>query len=467
MPTLKSVAKSLFGRTPKKVESSRVSDDDPLYFHRQNRVFGLLSPDEVGKVIPKSLTLKEIKNMSASQLVRTIIGMSSDADAAVNAWQSHIASPYSLKASDTKSKTIIENLIKRMELGGTPFQSDLETAAYNRYVEGGLLAELYADDQTGEFVDIALPPPFSLRYRKRYSGTHNSYYQVGQGNIETDYKVLQDKENPNPLVEWAPTRKYPDKPFGRSQIASNIFGTVSILELVNMIMEYVRGQAFPKGVASIPRQPLAAMGYSPQQVTQIANEAREKVEKAISESDLSQALVTSTEVLYTIFGAMGRSNLDASEMIVHMFEQSLRRGYKLPRAIYGGTGERGGSFGEYGERVEWQAFDRLVKSERGVISSVYTNLFRVVLRDEGSMGECELMFDPTDLELERIQAEKSNIEFQGYSTLIKDQVVSPQEIRARVKQDDPRFADLEDEMVGEPMMQPQLQPPSEETDADE
>lgn len=445
------IPKKLFGRNKSKdkIESARISEDNAINVGRQSRFFGLLSPDEVGRVIPKSLTLREIKNMTASQLLRTLISMSSDMDSAVVSWQSHVASVYRLDPTGDREQEIIENFIARTELGGEPFQAKLEGAAYNRYVEGGLLAELYADDETGEFVDIALPSPFSLRYNEVIDPTHGRYFQVGQGELPNNYRVLQDRANPNPLVEWAPTKKFPDKPFGRSMIASNIFGTVSIMELVNLIMEYVRGQAMPKGVVQIPRETLAKSGYTPSQITEIVNTASSRVEKALSESDWSQALTVATEVAYTVMGAMGRSDLDASEMIIEILEQSQRRGYKLPSAIYGGTGERRGSFGEYGERVEWQAFDRIVKPERDVISTAFTNLFRQVLRSEGSMGECGLLFDETDLELERIEAEKLNIEYEGYSVLIKDKVITPLEVRRVVKKTDKRFADLADEPEGD------------------
>lgn len=445
----------IFGRNKKPrattpVESQRESYDEGIRIGRPSRYFGLLSPDEVGRVIPKSLTLAEIKNMSASQLLRSLISMSPDMDAAVTAFQTHVASQYRLKPDSDREGQIIQDFIDGTERGDVPFQVKFETAVYNRYVEGGLLAELYTDE-SGEFVDIALPSTFSLRYREVQDPVHGKYYQVGQGDVAENFIVLQDKGNPNPLVEWAPTKKFPDKPFGRSQIASNIFGTVSIMEITNMIMDYARGQARPGGVVSVPRGPLAAAGYQPQQVSEIAKKASDKIEAALDKGDISQLITVPVEVMFETFTALGRSNLDAVEMIVHMLEQQLRRGYKLPRALYGGTGERGGSFGEYGERVEWMAFDRIVQPERGTIAEVFKNLFRQILRAAGNMGECGIEFDATDLELERIQAQKFNIEYEGYSRLIQDQVVSPLEIRETVRKTNRNLAELEDEMVGLPL----------------
>lgn len=439
----------LFGRN-KPIESGRESEDRIINVGRMARYFGLIAPDEVGRIVPKSLTLKDIKNMTASELLRTLISMSSDMDSAVTTWQSMVATKYELLPSDNRSREIIEGFIDRMELGGVFFETKLETAAYNRYVEGGLLAELYADENTGEYAGIALPPPFSLRYVEKIDPTHGRYYQIGQGISETDFTVLQDMANPNPLVEWAPTNKFPDKPYGRSQIASNIFGTVSLMEISNMIMDYVRGQARPGGVIGVPRAPLAAAGYQPDQITNIANSAEKKIREAMSSGDISQLITVPVEVLFETFTALGRSDVDASEVVVNMFAQQLRRGYKLPKSLFGGTGENSNALGAYGERVEWQAFNKLILPEREVISRVFKNLFRQVLRAEGSMGECGLGFDATDTELERIAAEKNKIEYEGYSVLIHDNVISPMEARKRIKMSNPQFKDLADEMEGEP-----------------
>ena len=460
-----SLMRKIFGRN-KRVESERMSEDRVINVGRASRYFGLLAPDEVGRVIPKSLTLKEIKQMTASELLQTLISMSSDMDAAVVAFVSHCASKYSLKASDDNAKMIIEEFIRGSELGDVPYETKIQTAFYNRYVEGGLLAELYTDD-TGEFVDIALPPPFSLRYKEVIHPVHNRYYQVGQGTSSTDFKVLQDKANPNPLVEWAPTNKFPDKPYGRSQIASNIFGTVSLMEMSNMIMDYVRGQARPGGAISIPRATIGSAGYQPPEITKIANDAEKKISEAMSKGDISQLITVPVEVVFETFTALGRSDVDASEIVVNMISQQLRRGYKLPRALFGGTGERSNALGDRAEETEWEAFDKIVQPERATVSKAFTNLHRQVLRSRGSMGEVELVFDPTDTKLERIKAEKFNIEYEGYGTLIKNQIISPLEARMQVKKTNPAFKELPDEMEGEPMMQPQMQPPSEEPDAEE
>lgn len=451
-----SFVRKLFGRN-KKVESERVSEDRVINVGRMSRYFGLLAPDEVGRIVPKSLTLKDIKQMTASELLRTLISMSSDMDAAVTTFVAHCASKYSLKSSDDNAKMIIEDFIMTTELGDVPYETKIQTAFYNRYVEGGLLAELYADE-TGEFVDIALPPPFSLRYEEVIHPVHNRYYRVGQGTSSTDFKVLQDKANPNPLVEWAPTNKFPDRPYGRSQIASNIFGTVSLMEVANMVMDYVRGQARPGGVISVPRAPIAQAGYQPTEITKIAESAEEKIRKAMDSGDISQLITVPVEVIFETFTALGKSDVDASQVVVNMVSQQLRRGYKLPRALFGGTGERGSTLGDRAEETEWEAFDKIVQPERETVSKAFTNLHRQVLRSRGSMGEVELIFDPTDTKLERIRAEKFNIEYQGYSTLIKDRVISPMEARTQLKKTNPAFKDLADEMEGDPFMATPAQP---------
>ena len=346
--------------------------------------------------------------------------------------------------SDDQALNIVYDFVNTMESGDSTFSALLDQMVRSYYAEGGIASEIFFDEEGGEPLKIVNISPFTLSFRFQDSEVFNGYYQVGQYKTFDDFTVLQDIANPNPTFRYEPNNQVPGKPYGTSSVTPSIFGVLSTAKLMDMIIEYMQGQAFPKGLVSIDTDSMARAGFGADDITDAASEASAELERILSSTDATQSVVLSTPILYTLIGAMSRANINGAEMILEMLTQSQQRGLKLPRIIFGGR--RASALGDTEGRVEWHAFQKRLRSTRAVIESIITHFLTLVLRAAGNTSTIMLKLDDTDEEGMRISAERLAMDTDSLIALTAAGVISRQEARDQIIASNSRFEALPSEL---------------------
>ena len=346
----------------------------------------------------------------------------------------------SITGEDNKAINIISDFISKSETGDSTFSGKFDQMVRSYYAEGGIAAELVFDDEGAEPLEIVNISPFTLAFQWVESEVYNGYYQVGQYRTFDDFVILQDKANPNATFRYEPNNQVPGKPYGTSSVTPAIFGVLSTARLMDMIIQYMQGQAFPKGLVSVDTATMAEAQFSPDEISDAADEATAELRRVLSSTDSTQTVVLSTPILYTLLGAMSRANINGAEMILEMLTQSQQRGLKLPRIIFGGR--RASALGDTEGRVEWHAFQKRLRSTRSVIETIITHFFTLILRAAGNTSTVKLKLDDTDEEGMRISAERLAMDTDSLIALAAAGFISRQEGRDQILASNSRFEAL-------------------------
>ena len=440
--------------------SGRVSVSDPATYNSMGNLTRIY-PTERGSWRYQRVTPDTLSSKSVADIINTCIQHSPEMAYAVDTYVRFTNSGHDLipkksdgdgdAADDKESESvndsesrramnIITDFIDELEDGDTTFSGRIDQMVRSYYAEGGIAAELVFTDDGEEAVDIANVSPFTLAFRFRESETYNGYYQIGQYRTFDDFIVLQDKADPNPTFRYEPNNKVPGKPYGTSSVTPAIFGVLSTAKLMDMIIQYMQGQAFPKGLVSVDTDTMARANFSSEEISEAAAEATEELRNILSSTDATQTVVLSTPILYTLLGAMSRANINGAEMILEMLTQSMQRGLALPRIIFGGR--RAAALGDTEGRVEWHAFQKRLRSTRSVIESIITHFFTLILRANGSTATIKLKLDDTDEEGMRIASERLAMDVDSLIASAAAGFISRQEARSLLLSSNTRFEGL-------------------------
>ena len=443
--------KSLFSRQKKPdvlADRGRSSVIDPDAASRSNRVRPIVKADAKGRLRVLDFKFQDLRRFSAEHFISNLISSSEDLSRAKNIYQEYVAESYEIVTDppdDMEAQRILQEFIERIELGGSTFISLIKRFVYGCYVEGAFCGELIFDRNGVDAIDLAYVSPFSIVSRVQEDPDYGEVTEYGQevGFGVDRFRVLQSKVNPVDTFIYAPANVQGNEAHGASQVVPALFGVVSMFDIIRDLMEITKGQAYPRGFAAIDLPDDA--DYTIEERQELANQAAQVIEQALSGAPLGEMSVAATRVLYQIMGTMGKSDLDGAEMILDIIERKVQRALNVPRFAFGGK-RSGGSLSDNEARYETYAFDKPVKSIRGLIEDSISHFFRGVLRHYGNTSKGRLKLNGVNEELRRFLAEVLKLEAEGHSIYISDGVLAPTEVRGELRENIPQFKNLDPEL---------------------
>lgn len=403
----------------------------------------VIRPNEKTKAFSaQRVSLSKLFAQPIARSIPDLIETSPGLSRAVKVVKNYTVPNYKLEGDDD-SKAIIEEFIKDMGRGDTSFLTVMKDIAYGIYVEGASCGELsFTED--GQFATrIDWVSPFSLGFDTVQDVNGKDVELIGQTKYGTKLDVvLQDPRNPSDTFFYEPVNRIGVNTFGSSQITPALFGVASLADLLHMVIQYIQGQVFPKGVFSVDIDPLVAAGWDKEEVDAAADAATDLINGKLSAADITQDVVLSTKVIYTLIGSMGKANIDGVEMICSMFENIAQQGLGIPKVLYGNRKTATGLNNNESE-TEMLGFFRDVYSWQTSIEDPITEFFTVVLRHGGNSGFCGLVLDRSDAIVEQIMARVFDLRMTGYTKLNGLNVVTPEQMFDIVKEGKMDFNDPE------------------------
>ena len=448
----------------------RDSTIDPYY--RRGTLRAIEQPKGQRKFAIQSLKFDDLKNKNFSDTVECLINASDALSLAVDTYIDSTVDGFDLEVDpddheSVRGREIIEDFWENSPEDPIATQKRI---AYGIYVEGGTSIELVTYDgkmpinrpiEVGMPVKIAYVSPFTLTtYRvEAKESPIGEYDQIVQktGQGVNDFVVMQDELNPNPYYIYNPTSIRGTKKLGSSPIEPAIFSVASMIDLISMMVDYTQGQVFPKGIYQIDVSDL------PDEVTlddlkDFAKEATEALKAQLDGADITQDIVLSTKLLYTLIGSIESANIDGVDMIMEILERIQRRSLRLPNSVFGGR-QRAGGLG-MNEKFEWLGLSRRVRSVRREIEDPLTAFYTLILRLNGNMGEVKHKLTDSDIIYQEILAEFLEKKAKAFKTTKELGIFNKQELREKFLDPDMNFGtldtelpdDLEDEMMTPPML---------------
>ena len=474
----------------------RDSKIDPYY--RSGTLRAIKQPKGQRKFAIERLKAKELDDANLSDAIRILIDSSDALSIAVDTAIDYTIDDYSIEpedadnANDVAAVEIIKDFIETHEKGNEPFITTLKRVAYDLHVEGGGAAELVRDDM-GVPRKIVNVSPLTLTTRRIYPkddpryreyGTSRTVYKpaandmrdnpettIGEydqiiqptGSGVADYTVMQDEMYPNPYFVYAPFTIRAVEKLGSATIEPALFGVASITDLISMIMDFTKGQVFPKGVVQI-EDTSSLEALDDKEIVELMNTMAKDIESVLNDSDETQTTVLAHKIIFTLIGALERANLDGADMIFELLERIIQRGTKFPRVMFGGR-QRGGGLNDKTATIEWIAFNRRVGNARTIKMALFNKLFKVITGLKNNKGTALLVVADNDLEMRRIESESIKMKAEAFIAIDGLGIFTKSELRQKFVDPRPDWSKMPTELPPElEMMQddPMNQDPPED-----
>ena len=468
----------------------RDSKIDPYY--RSGTLRAIKQPKGQRKFAIDRLKANELEDANLSDAIRILIDSSDALSIAVDTAIDYTIDAYSIEpkdaenAEDVAAVQIINDFIETHEKGNEPFITTLKRVAYDLHVEGGGAIELVTEDGTDMADEVGMPrkivnvSPLTLTTRRIYPkddpryreyGTSRTVYKpaanderdnpdttIGEydqiiqptGSGVADYTVMQDEMYPNPYFIHAPFTIRGVEKLGSATIEPALFGVTSITDLISMIMDYTKGQVFPKGVVQMEDLD-ATEGLSDEEIVDLLNATAQDIENILNDSDETQTTVLAHRIVFTLIGSLERANLDGADMIFELLERIIQRGTKFPRVMFGGR-QRGGGLNDKTATIEWVAFNRRVGNAREIEMALFNKIFKVITGLAGNSGTAMLVVADNDLEMKRIEAESLKMKADAFVAVKQVGIFTLGELRQKFIDPNPDWSKMKTELPEELQM---------------
>lgn len=234
--------------------SGRVSRDSPK---RKDTLFNniaiFIDDNEVdGDNRYEWMDSDALRRKSVSELLEIAIASSPEVGravwdflrASVPGWEIKVIDPKT-EATHDEGQAIINTFRNRIaRYHGT--EEVLYTKMFmSILVRGSVMSEVYFEDDTRTPVDIAVPDPKSLRFRRVNNDERGDRWQVGQMQDE-EFVPLEGE-----TIRYVAHDPLPGKPYSRSPFAAAVFPAIFLLGIFQDLRRVIANQGWPRVDVSI------------------------------------------------------------------------------------------------------------------------------------------------------------------------------------------------------------------------
>lgn len=437
------------------------------YNQSRQTYYNRVHPDASGTFRTTRINTKTLVNRPIKDVVRILARSAASMSDAIDLYTQYIAAIPQMRwhTESTADERRLEDLEYRITVGSGSLQSLL-----NQFVFGMLAEGAFCGEVTGNRVDgiIQVNPvsPLELTFTQEEDATRGLIDIIGQG-VGENHVVLQDPRRPNPYFIYDPIQKNTTEPWGAIPFLPGIAAEIMASELMTKTDQWIDGQIMPKGFFSFDLSSMNNLGISPDQIVKWVTESVDALQTNLSIADPTQAVISRLPTLWTLVGQLGKTNLDGLELLDRIISRNLVRAYKVPSFLYDvGTGNNLGSTRERSEMLLWL---RRIRNYQMKINEGFTQWGNIELELRGSRNKCRFRLDDTDLEGERLVAEKEQLQATANKTQaeadkvdIEAGIISREEARMLRIANNERYAELPEQAPEMPEMPEMSEPEPDE-----
>lgn len=438
-------------------ENRRIST--PLNVERQT-YYQRVHPDASGSLKMTQIDAKKLTNKPVKQVMRILSKAAASMTDAVSIWMQYINSGHKWETESSRDERILKNMEGRVTKGSTSFQTIVGKFTYGQVVEGAVCGEITGNKVEG-ITQIDPVSPFEITFVQDDDAKRGVVDIIGQG-VGGNFRVLQDPRKPNPYFVYDPVQADSIENWGSIPFLPGVSSEIMHASLFTKTDQYLDGQIFPKGFFSFDIAQLTRAGLQAPTIEKWVNESVTELQSELNSTDPSRSVISKVPTLWSVVGTVGKVNLDGLEMLDRMISRNLKRAYKLPGFLFD-TGETG-ALASTKERTEMLVWLRRVRSMQGMHNAAFTQWGNIELAIHGSKNECQFVLDDTDLEGERIIAEKDKAvadarkaQAEADEANIRNGIISREEARITLVSKDTRYENLDPDAVPD-MPEPQPMP---------
>ena len=398
---------------------------------------GLIFPDDRGRFQYKSLNYNQLRYMTISEQISVVIRASSELSGYVGICQEAIAPSYTIASPMQNDEAV--NIAKMWideRLGGEAMLLDLaKQLAYYSTTEGATAVEI-SNDTHGYPSQISAVSPLSLAFDYK-EDDEGEYYTIGQFIVrKNEFRELYDSRTPSQghsrFFRYIRTNVAGPEVYGYSQVEPVIFPITALKTLIQTIVDFTKGQVFPKHIYSVDLEHLSEFGYTKEDIDNARTVATQLLEGQLSAADITQDIVLDVPIVATLIGAMDRANISGVEMIKDILEVNINRQFRVPSFLFGIQRRSGGLFNDKESTLTYLSFRRGMGTKRNAINSLLTYGLNLVLMGLGLPPEVQVILDDSDTEEKVAEAEYVKIAGEAIGHLVEKGIISIMEGRERL-----------------------------------
>lgn len=255
-------------------------------------------------------------------------------------------------------------------------------------VRGAMLAELVLDADRVP-IDIAIPDPYSVRFRPATDSQRGQYWELGQIQ-DNKFVSLQDFET----IRYLAHDPWPGKPYGRSPIMPGLFPCLFLLGLTHDLRRVVSQQGYPRIDIQIDIEKLA-IAYPKDYKAQgdawdkRVDQAMDDVAYAYSLLEPEDAFVhTNDSIVNRPVGALDGQSVQAADALIKSLERMAVQALKEMPLMLGITD----GVSEANANRQWEIMVAGLKSLQHLAETILSELFRVGLEAQGFIADVKVRF---------------------------------------------------------------------------
>lgn len=396
------------------------------------------------------LTKKSIKNLQnktkVSEVLPTLIRSFPMFFDAMNLYKQNINQGYEFYSENENVQREVESMFDELASRGKSLDQMIEEQVYAMLAEGAVSFELNMEDD--ELQDFSYVSPNSLTHRQP-NPNPEQIYQIGQKRPNGEFILLFDETDPdysgvNQFFFYSAVNKMGDKPRGVSIFATAISAALGKLDLDQMLTEFTRGQAFPRGFLSPKVGELIQSGVTGQKLIDTLKKSVTELQNKLNNAGLSESVISSLGFEWVLMGLMGRSNINGAELINNNFLFDIQVALDIPDTLL--PRRTAAVLGEQSGGTQWTRWQNALRYYRIRFASELERAIQVVLYRRGfefNRYPVKLLFDDNDRQSRLYEAETVRAEMEAYQVGIDAGIITAEQAFNLIKQKNKDFQELE------------------------
>ena len=392
-------ARDITGGVGRSLAGGRVSVDNPSQMLTSALgYFSPISSDDYWR--SHSLDSKTLDRVSTTKLMELLADLSPDVSRALWDFILLCCPGYEIKAFKPGTETVdkngqaaldeflsnlhgpysVSNVIPAKVVIGTMFMS--------AFLRGAICAELVLD-KTGRMpLELAVPDPAYITFKKIPDEERSYVWQMGQ------WQLGQFVELDRPTIGYVPIHPFLGEPKGRPLATPAIFTTLFLIGLLHDLRRVIAQQGYPRhDIALLLEKLMAAMPddekNDPEKLKEWVDDAIDEVEKTLGALEPDEAFVhTDVFEMRDPKGVVDARSLGAVEGIIKALERMAVRALKSNPLMMGLT--EGTS--EANANRQWETYVAGIKSIQQLCETLLERLLTIALQVQGIAATVQVRF---------------------------------------------------------------------------
>lgn len=147
---------------------------------------------------------------------------------------------------------------------------------FSIFIRGAMLTELVLDENGREFVDLAIPDPYGIRFKKYQDPVRGDAWEMGQYQMG-EWVSFDGIET----IRYVPLDPLPGVPYGRQIVAPAVFTSLFLIGLLYDLRRVVAQQGYPRMDISVDLERLSTA--MPPDLVSDPNAAKKWIDEVINE----------------------------------------------------------------------------------------------------------------------------------------------------------------------------------------